>query len=241
MERKIQIPVGEATTSGFLYAEGPEPRRGVVFLTDAGGIRPAVRAAAQRLAEQGYTVLLPNIFFRVGEPPFFTPPLDFQDAKVRATFAAILGSLPPHAMEQDGARYVDFLASLPETADGPIGVVGHCMTGAMALRTAAAHPEKVGAAASFHGGRLYIEGADSPHLVLPRVKARLYIGHAVRDQSMPAEAIEKLDRALADWGGRYQSEVYEGAFHGWTSTDSPIYNAAQADRAFQKLLETLAA
>ena len=110
------------------------------------------------------------------------------------------------------------------------------LTGAMALRTAAARPNQVHAAASFHGGRLYTDSADSPHLVLPRVKASLHIGHAVQDASMPAEAIEKLGGALAAWGGRYENEVYEGALHGWTSTDNPIYHAAQAERAFQKLV-----
>jgi carboxymethylenebutenolidase len=241
MERQVQIPMGEgATASGFVYTESSQRRPGAVFLTDAGGVRRSVRDAAQRLAAQGYTVLLPNIFFRVGEPPFFVPPLNLQDPKVRATFAALFGSLPPPAMEQDGGRYVDFLRAQPETADATAAVVGHCMTGAMALRAAAARPDQVGAAASFHGGRLYTESSDSPHLVLPRVKARLYFGHAVQDASMPPEAIEKLGRALADWGGRYESEVYEGALHGWTTTDSPVYNAPQAERAFTKLLEWIA-
>lgn len=231
----------DGSAGALLYTHGSEPRPGVVFLADAGGIRSSVRQAAARLAEAGYTVLVPNTFFRVGEPPFFTPPLDFQDPKVRATFAAIAGSLPPAAMEADGARYVEYLAAQPETSDAPIGVVGHCMTGAMALRTAAACPETVGAAASFHGGRLFTDADDSPHLVLPRVKARLYFGHADQDRSMPAEAIEGLDRALADWGGRYESELYAGALHGWTTTDSPVYHKEQAERAFAKLLELLSA
>jgi len=240
MERVVEIPMGESAGNGFLYTNGSEPRPGVLFLTDAGGIRPSVRKAATRLSDAGYTVLLPNVFFRVGEPPFFTPPLDFQDPKVRATFAALVGSLPPDAMEEDGGCYVDFLAALPETADSSVSVVGHCMTGSMSLRVAAARPETVGAAASFHGGRLYTDSSTSPHLALPRIEARLYIGHAENDPSMPAEAIEKLDRALEDWGGSYESEVYPGARHGWTSTDSPVYDRAQADRAFEKLCALIA-
>jgi carboxymethylenebutenolidase len=128
----------------------------------------------------------------------------------------------------------------PECSDAAIAVVGHCMTGAMALRTAAARPNKVGVAVSFHGGRLYTDSPESPHHVLPRVKSRLYFGHADKDGSMPREAIDKLDQALAAWGGRYESELYEGALHGWTSTDSQIYHPAQAERAFAKLLELLA-
>jgi carboxymethylenebutenolidase len=94
--------------------------------------------------------------------------------------------------------------------------------------------------ASFHGGGLYTDEPTSPHLVLPRIKARLYFGHATKDRSMPQEAIEKFDRALAAWGGKYESEVYDGAFHGWTTSDAPVYNQPQADRAFNKLTELFA-
>jgi carboxymethylenebutenolidase len=110
----------------------------------------------------------------------------------------------------------------------------------MAMRTAAAMPGKVAAMASFHGGGLYTDEPTSPHLVLPRIKARLYFGHATKDRSMPPEAIEKFDAALAAWGGKYQSEVYDGAFHGWTTADAPVYNQPQADRAFEKLAELFA-
>ncbi|HMI92723.1 MAG TPA: dienelactone hydrolase family protein, partial [Polyangiales bacterium] len=184
--------------------------------------------------------LLPNVFHRVGDPPFFTPPLDMSSPEVRATFGKLLGSLPPAAMEHDGARYVDFLAAQPETKAMPVAVVGHCMSGAMALRTAAARPDAVGAAASFHGGRLVTDSPESPHLLLPRISAQLYFGHAVKDASMPQEAIDKLEAALTAWGGRYENEVYDGALHGWTSKDSPIYDEPQAERAFTKLLDLLA-
>src|SRR5262249_47866130 len=124
---------------------------------------------------------------------------------------------------------------------GPIGVVGYCFTGALALRMAAARADRVAAAASFHGGGLYTAAPTSPHLVLPRVKARLYFGHAVEDRSMPAEAIARPGRALGGWGGRFESETYGGASHSWTVPDSPIYNQPQAERAFAKLTELFAA
>jgi carboxymethylenebutenolidase len=109
----------------------------------------------------------------------------------------------------------------------------------MAMYAAATRPEKVAAAASFHGGGLYTDAPTSPHLVLPRIKARLYFAHGVEDRSMPKEAIAKFEEALKGWGGRYESETYEGAHHGWTSADNPSYNQPQAERAFQKLLELL--
>ncbi len=116
---------------------------------------------------------------------------------------------------------------------GPLGVVGLCFSGAVALRMAAARPDKIAACASFHGGRLYTDAPSSPHLLLPRIKARLYFGHAANDKSMPQAAIDNFNHALDGWGGKYESEVYDSAYHGWTVVDSPVYNPAQAERAFQ--------
>ena len=110
----------------------------------------------------------------------------------------------------------------------------------MAMRTAAERPDKIAAAASFHGARLFTDELTSPHLALPRIKSRLYFGHAVQDHTMPQEAIEKLNAALAAWGGKYQSEVYDGALHAWTVPDAPPYNQLQAGRAFAKLCELFA-
>ncbi len=152
-------------------------------------------------------------------------------------FAELREPLTPEAMERDVAGYVSFLTTQPSVSQGAMGVVGYCFTGSMAMRAAAARPDRIAAAASFHGGGLYTEAPTSPHLLLPRIRARLYFGHAVEDRGMPPEAIEKLDQALAAWGGRYESELYEGARHGWTVPDSPVYNPPQAERAFEKLAE----
>ncbi len=114
-------------------------------------------------------------------------------------------------------------------------MVGYCFTGAMAVRFAASQPDMFAAAASFHGGRLYTDEPTSPHTLLPQVKGRLYFGHAVEDRGMPKEAIEKFEHALAAWGGKYESETYAGAHHGWAVPDNPSYNQPQAERAFQKL------
>jgi carboxymethylenebutenolidase len=107
----------------------------------------------------------------------------------------------------------------------------------MALHIAAAAPDKVAAAASFHGGWLATESPDSPHLLLPRIKARLYFGHADQDSMMPAEWIQRLEAALRDWHGAFQSEIYEGAGHGWTVPERSVYNELQAERAFEKEVE----
>jgi carboxymethylenebutenolidase len=235
-EQAIEIRTADGTADGFLYrAEDGVRRPGVIHLTDIGGIRPDHRNMARRLAEKGYTVLLPNIFYRTGKPPMFDFTPTMGEERTMKRFAELAGPMTPDAMERDGAAYVDFLAQQDGVGAGAMGVVGYCFTGSMAMRTAAVRPEKIAAAASFHGGGLFTAAATSPHHVLPRIKARLYFGHATNDQSMPAEAIKNLELALDTWRGKYQSEVYEGAFHGWTVAGGPVYNHQQAERAFEKL------
>jgi carboxymethylenebutenolidase len=241
IEETIEISTHDGAADALLYRhEGDAPRPGVLHLTDIGGIRPAHRGMARRLAKDGYVVLMPNVFYRTGRPPLFDFPRRMGDERTMKRFAELMGPLPPEAMESDAADYVDFLAAQSSVSAGPMAVVGYCFTGAMAMRTAAARPDKIVAAASFHGGALCTDAPASPHLVLPRIKARLYFGHAVNDHSMPAAAIEKLNQALQDWGGRYESEVYDGAQHGWTVPDGQPYNRFQAERAYSKLKELLA-
>jgi carboxymethylenebutenolidase len=237
-EQEVEIRTPDGTADGILYhSEDGRRLPGVMFLTDIGGIRPSQREMAARLAAAGYTVLMPNIFYRTGHAPMFDFPMKLGDERTTKRFAELSGPLTPEAFEHDAPAFVDFLAVHESTSAGPMGVVGYCYSGALAMRTAAARPEHIAAAASFHGGRLYTDDPASPHLLLPRIKARLYFGHAIQDKSMPQEAIDGLNRALETWGGRYESEVYEGAHHSWTVPDSPVYNQAQADRAFEKLTQ----
>jgi carboxymethylenebutenolidase len=236
IEQAVEIKTPDGTPEGFLYrSEDRQPRPGVLFLTDIGGIRPVQREKTRRLAEQGYVVLMPNIFYRTGKPPLFNFERTPGDERSMKRFAELSAPLTPEAMERDAGAYVDFLTARPFVREGAMGVVGYCFSGSMAMRTAAVRPEKIAAAASFHGGRLFTDLPTSPHLELPRIKARLYFGHAVNDRSMPAEAIAKLEAALQAWAGKYESEVYEGAHHSWTEPDSPVYNPEQAELAFQRL------
>jgi carboxymethylenebutenolidase len=241
IEQQIEIRTPDGTSDGFLYrSEGEGQWPGIIHLTDIGGIRDSNREMARRLAAENYTVLMPNIFYRTGRPPVIDFPLNMADERTKKRFAELASPLTPEAMERDGSAYVDFLARHNSVTEDGMGVVGYCFSGGMAMRMAAARSDKIVAAASFHGGSLFTDTPTSPHLALPRIKARLYFGHAVQDRSMPEEAIQKLDRALQAWGGQYESEVYEGASHGWTMPDSPVYNHSQAERAFQKLTELFA-
>jgi carboxymethylenebutenolidase len=236
LELEIQMPQG-ASQSILFSPDGAGLWPGVLYLTDIGGIRAANRESAARLSNEGYAVLMPNIFYRTGRVPL-EPQLRALDPEaMKKRMADLSTPLTPETMETDASVYIDFLLSQTFTRNGPVGVVGYCFSGKMAMYAAAARSEKVAAAASFHGGGLYTDASTSPHLALPRIKAQLYFGHATQDRSMNEEAIAKLDQALKQWGGKYESETYADAFHSWTALDSPVYNQPQAERAFQKLLQ----
>ncbi|WP_263365298.1 dienelactone hydrolase family protein [Edaphobacter bradus] len=234
---QLKMPGGNADAVLFLPgSSGPLP--GIVHIPDIGSIRESQRAMARRLAAEGYVVLMPNPFYRTSRPPVFPFERKPGDAKTMERMKELIAPLTPEAQEQDIAAYVDYLASQTSVLPNKIGVVGFCFGGGCALRTAAVRPEKVRAAASFHGGGLYEENDPaSPHLVLPKVKARLYFGHADKDQLMPADAITHFEQALNSWGGKYESETYRGAFHGWTVPDSASYNKPEAERAYGKMTE----
>lgn len=242
IEKEVSIQTPDGVADGFLIQPEKEGRwPGVLYLTDIVGIRAANQGMARRVAAEGYTVLLPNVFYRNGKPPIFNFPFKMGDERFVKRINELRAALPPEAMDRDLGAYIDFLAKQPSVRGTAFDVVGFCFTGAMAVRAAAVRPNQIAAAASFHGGGLYTDSPSSPHTLLPRIKARLYFGHAVEDRSMPKAAIEKFERALAAWGGRYESEVYDGARHGWTVPDHhPAYNEPQAERAFAKLKALLA-
>ena len=236
IEKNIEIRTADGTADGVLVRSESDDRvPGVIVLTDIWGVRPAFVDLAKRIAEHGYTVLLPNIFYRVGKPPLFEN-MDFQDPRTKERYAEVTRPLTPEKMASDGSAYVDFLASQPSMSDGAMGVVGFCYAGQFALRTAAARPDRIGAAASFHGGGLYNDDETSPHRVLPRVKARLYFGHATNDNSMTAGQIEMLESALEKWGGEYSSETYN-ARHGWMIPGREMFDPENAEKGFAKLIE----
>jgi len=243
-ETRVELKTADGTAEAFLFSPvaGSGPWPGIVYLTDIMGIRPAYHQMAQRLANQGYVVLLPNIFYRGTRLPVldFVPKMG--DERTMKRMGELRASLPTDKMGPDGAAFAAFLLAQKSVAGAKVGVVGYCFTGSMTVRTAAAAPDATAAAISFHGGGLYTDEPDSPHLLLPRIKSRLYFGHAVQDRSMPAEAIAKFEAALKAWGGTFESETYEGALHGWCVPGRPeIYNEKQAERAFATMTETLKA
>lgn len=239
IDKTLQIAAADGVTDAVLYAPGEGAHPGLLFYTDIFGVRPANQGMARRIAEQGYTVLMPNIFYRYGKPPFAGANFKWGEPESMKIIHGLFGALTGAMMEKDAPHYVKALLERPEVSGSKIAVVGYCFSGAMALRTAAVCADQVAAAASFHGGHLVTSGPDSPHSHIPQVKGELYFGHAVQDDLMPPDAVETLNGALKVWGGKYQSEVYEGARHGWTVPGRDIYDEKQAERHYEKLFDLL--
>ena len=237
IQEKLEIPA--IGNQGLLVRpDGIGEFPGVLFLTDIWGIRPGNIGMAQRLAQKGFIVLMPNVVHRYA--PIQPEGLETDDAEEnKKRLGALFNALTPADMVQDGKAIVDFLLAQKGVKPGKIGVVGYCFTGQMAVRVAATLPDKIAAAASFHGGFLVTDEPDSPHRILAPITARLYFGHAVEDATATPQQVATLEKALRDWHGAFQSEVYDGARHGWTMPGRPIYNEVQAERAFEKLVELL--
>jgi carboxymethylenebutenolidase len=241
VETDVEIATPDGTCdAAFLHPEaGSHP--GVLFWADAGGLRPVMRAMGKRLAAEGYAVLVPNPFYRLvkGSPFADASTLNFQDPADLAKIHALIGSVtPPGYAEKDAIAYIAFLDAQPAVDRAKkIGTQGYCMGGALALRTAATVPDRVGAVAPFHAGGLVTDQPTSPHLLAPRIHAQLYFGIARNDDERQPDAKDKLKEAFPN----AEIEVYP-AFHGWCIADmpkqngTPLYDEAQAERAWGKLL-----
>ena len=215
---------------------------GIIF-PDIFGLRPTMRAMAKRLATDGFTVLVPNPFYRSTKAPGIFPDFDFGNPADRAKLDAFRAPMTSEAVMQDAAAYVAFLDAQPSVnSKAKMGVVGYCMGGPMAMQAAAANPKRIGAGASFHGGGLVTDKPDSPHLLVPKIKAQFYFGIAASDDEKQPDAKTKLREAFDAAKVPVKIEVYEGTLHGWCVKDmplqagKPIYNEPQAERAWNELI-----
>jgi len=238
----VDIPTQDGTADAYLaYPDDHSPHPAVLLYMDAFGLRPHLKNMADRLAENGYTVLVPNVFYRHGRAPLVELP-EFIDTERPGLFeqlTPLLRSLTPELADRDADAYLHWLTACPQAADGPVGITGYCMGARLALFTAGSHPERVAAIAGFHGGRLATDAPDSPHLLADRITAEVYFGHADQDPSLPPEQIERLDKALTQAGVRHRSEVYAGAPHGFTQDDTSTYRPEAAERHWRELLALL--
>lgn len=241
MSRALTINAADGTIDAHIFT--PDDARGdlpaVVLFTDIGGLRPCYHDKAQTIADDGYAVLMPNIYYRDAAGPVVPEGKSFRDEDVRPTLFEYAGHLTPQAQARDFEALLATLDAEPEFDGSRVGVVGYCMTGAFALRMAAAHPERVAAAAGFHSARLAVEGdANSPLGLVDRINGRVFLGHADGDELMDAGQIGRLDAAMAAAGVDFTTELFKGAGHGFTAFDAPVYNEA-ADARHYKRLSTL--
>jgi carboxymethylenebutenolidase len=217
---------------------------GVILFTDVFGLRPIMRDMAKRLAADGFTVLVPNPFYRTSKPPGLSTDIDFNNAADRAKIDALRAPLSSDAVMLDATAYVKFLDSQAcVDKKALMGVFGYCMGGPMSMQAAAANPDRIGAGASFHGGALVTDKRDSPHLLAPKMKAQFYFAVAMNDDQRQPDAKTKLDEAFKAAHLQAKIEVYDGCAHGWCVKDMPntpgkppIYNEPQAERAWGELL-----
>jgi carboxymethylenebutenolidase len=209
--------------------EGSGPWPGVVMYPDAGGVRDTFYQMAAKLAGYGYAVLLPDVYYRNGDWAPFDMVTVFGDEQERNRLFSMIGSITPDKMADDAGAFFDYLAARPEVTGERFGVCGYCMGGRTSVIVAGRLPDRVAAAASFHGGGLVTDTADSPHLLADRMSATVYIGGAENDPSFTADHAEQLEKALTAAGVQHSIEWYQ-AGHGFAVPDNAPYDEAAANR-----------
>jgi carboxymethylenebutenolidase len=238
-EVEIKTPDGTCDAHFVHPAKGSAPA--VLVWPDIFGLRPAFRQMGKRLAESGYSVLTINPFYRVQRGPAGAA-TDFQDPAKREGLLKLAGSLNAETNVTDAKAFSAWLdkQSAVDTKK-KMGTTGYCMGGPLVMRTAAALPNRVGGAATFHGGGLVTDKPDSPHLLIPKMKAQFLIAIAENDDKndkMMPPTREQLKKAFADNKLKAEVEVYTGSQHGWCPPDSGVYNMDLAEKAWARLLAT---
>jgi carboxymethylenebutenolidase len=239
MREDVKIPTGDGDARGFAFmpdgSGGPWPAA-IIFM-DAPAIRPALFEMGERLAAAGYYVLLPDLFWRAG--PY--PALDIAkaragDPEMVALFQKLRGSTSPEKQMADAEGCIEFLDKDPRALASRIGVTGYCMGGGIALRAAGTFPERIVAAASFHGGNLATDAPDSPHLLAPNIAAKVLVAGADEDGSFDPPQKDRLAAALRDAGVDAEVSIWPGCRHGWVPADMPVHNPEGAERHWRELV-----
>jgi carboxymethylenebutenolidase len=237
VEKDVNVPMASGVSdSALFYPEGTGPWPAVLVWTDILGLRPVFREMGSRLAAQGYVVLVPNPFYRNKKAPVVDGSFDFSKPENRAKIMPMAQALTADTNISDAKSYITFLDAQPQTdKKKKMGVQGYCMGGPPTFRTAATRPDRIGAAATFHGGGLVTDKPDSPHLLIPEMKAEVLCCVADNDDKRDPTAKDKLKEAFAAAHLKATVEVYEGCNHGWTVRGSQVYNEAGAERAWSEL------
>ena len=236
-EAEVNIKTPDGTADCYFVHPSSATAPGVLVWPDIFGLRPAFRQMGKRLAEAGYSVLVVNPFYRGKKAPVVPEGASFANEAVRNSVMPLAQALNATTHMADAKAFVAWLDTQPSVSKTrKIGTTGYCMGGPIVMRTAAAVPDRVGAGASFHGGGLVTQAADSPHLLVPQMKAQFLFAVAENDDMRDPEAKNVLRDTYAKAKLPAEIEVYAGAAHGWCPPDSQVYNQAQAEKAWSRLL-----
>jgi carboxymethylenebutenolidase len=236
-ESEIEIKTPDGSADAYFVHPITGKHAGVLVWPDIFGLRPAFRQMGKRLAESGFSVLVVNPFYRIKKAPTSPDHPDFNDPPTRQTLMGLMNSLTPTTTTKDAKAFIGYLDSQDATdRKRKIGTTGYCMGGPLVFETAAAIADRVGAGATFHGGGLVTDKPDSPHLLIPQMKAHFLIAIAENDDQKQPEAKNVLRDSFAKAKLPAEIEVYESAMHGWCPPDSQVYNQVQAEKAWNRLL-----
>ncbi len=236
--KKLQIRTADGLVDCTEHRpDGPGPWPAVLFFMDALGVRDTLRGMADRLADHGFYVLLPNLFYRSGTYEPFDPRTFWSNPDERSRIMGLIATLTPDRVKRDVAAYLDAISAAPDVKSDKVGCVGYCMGGMISLRVAAMFPDRIAAAASIHGGFLATDKPDSPHLGAPDIRGRIYVGAAEGDRAFTAEQRQMLETALRAAGVRHTVELYTGAHHGFAVPDFPVYDQAASERHWERVLQ----
>ena len=236
----ITIKTDDGACPSYLFK--PKEHRtapGVIFCMDGFGIRPTLFQMAQQLADTGYVVLLPDLFYRAGPYETLEPSRLVAEGNAMRAIGHLLASTDNRRAAQDARAFLDYLDQRSDISGERYGLTGYCMGDGIALSIAGTWPTRVAAAASFHGGNLAIDDEMSPHLLAPAIDARVYIAGADNDPWYTPAMAERLEFAFVEAGVNHHCEIYAGALHGFTMSDVPVYNEAAALRHWQQLIALL--
>jgi carboxymethylenebutenolidase len=236
--QEIALPTPDGDARAFTFKpKGDGPWPAAIIFMDAPAIRPALFEFGERLAANGYFTLLPDLFWRAGPyAPINVAEVFADEAKRREVFGKLMGSTNPEKQLSDAKASLDYLAAQPEVKGDKVGITGYCMGAGVVMRAAGNYPDRIAAAAGFHGGRLATDAPDSPHLLAPKITAKVLVAGADEDAGFPAEQADKLREALTAAGVDNEVTIYPGARHGYTMPDLPVYNEAAAERHWAEML-----
>ena len=236
-ESEVEIKTPDGTADAYFVHPASGKHPGVLIWPDIFGLRPAFRQMGKRLAESGYSVLVINPFYRTKKAPTAPEHPDFNDPPTREALMNLAKTLSPTTATTDAKAFVAYLDSQAAVdKKRKVGTMGYCMGGPLVFYTAGTIPERVGAAATFHGGGLVTDKPDSPHLLIPKMKAQYLIAIAENDDQKQPTAKDVLRESFAQAKLQAEIEVYKGTLHGWCPPDSQVYNQEQAEKAWSRLL-----